>query len=354
MKLKLLLSTVILGWAASFLGAAGPAFGAPFAYVANEHSASVSQYAIGGAGELSLLAPPTVPAGAVPFGLAITPDSKSVYVVNIADNSVSEYTVNPATGELSAKTPASIAAGGGPRGITVAPDGKSAYVTNGYANANTVSQYDIDPVTGAMAPKSPATVPTGRGPLGVTVTPDGKTAYVTNFNGDAISQYDVDPTSGALSPKSPATVATYPSGAPEAVAVTPDGRSAYVANAVGVGVGQYDIDPVTGVLSPKSPASVYAGEGPSDVAVTPDGKSAYVTNANFGHGNTISQYDINPASGALTPKSPATIASGTQPVQIAVTTPPRVPTSKAQCKHGGWRRFGFKNQGQCIAFVNRH
>jgi 6-phosphogluconolactonase (cycloisomerase 2 family) len=87
------------------------------------------------------------------------------------------------------------------------------------------------------------------------------------------------------------------------------------------------------------------------IAVTPDGESAYVTNFQV---NSVSQYDIDPASGALTPKSPATIASGTQPVQIAVTTPPRVPTSKAQCKHGGWRRFGFKNQGQCIAFVNRH
>jgi hypothetical protein len=29
------------------------------------------------------------------------------------------------------------------------------------------------------------------------------------------------------------------------------------------------------------------------------------------------------------------------------------PTSKDQCKHGGWRGFGdtFKNQGQCVAFV---
>ena len=28
-----------------------------------------------------------------------------------------------------------------------------------------------------------------------------------------------------------------------------------------------------------------------------------------------------------------------------------LPTSKAQCKNGGWKQFGFKNQGQCIAFV---
>jgi hypothetical protein len=31
----------------------------------------------------------------------------------------------------------------------------------------------------------------------------------------------------------------------------------------------------------------------------------------------------------------------------------QVPTTKAQCKNGGWKEFGFKNQGLCIAFVNR-
>ncbi len=29
------------------------------------------------------------------------------------------------------------------------------------------------------------------------------------------------------------------------------------------------------------------------------------------------------------------------------------PTTKDQCKGGGWKQFGFKNQGQCIAFVNQ-
>lgn len=28
------------------------------------------------------------------------------------------------------------------------------------------------------------------------------------------------------------------------------------------------------------------------------------------------------------------------------------PTSVAECKKGGWQQFGFRNQGQCIAFVN--
>lgn len=37
---------------------------------------------------------------------------------------------------------------------------------------------------------------------------------------------------------------------------------------------------------------------------------------------------------------------------VVVDTPP-APTSKDQCKHGGWRAFPqFKNQGACVSFVN--
>lgn len=42
-----------------------------------------------------------------------------------------------------------------------------------------------------------------------------------------------------------------------------------------------------------------------------------------------------------------------QSFQSAVTPPkPPLPTSKAQCKNGGWRNYPqFKNQGQCVSFV---
>jgi hypothetical protein len=34
---------------------------------------------------------------------------------------------------------------------------------------------------------------------------------------------------------------------------------------------------------------------------------------------------------------------------------PLLPSTKAQCKNGGWRNYGamFKNQGQCVAFVSQ-
>jgi hypothetical protein len=45
---------------------------------------------------------------------------------------------------------------------------------------------------------------------------------------------------------------------------------------------------------------------------------------------------------------------GTGPTfgDYVVTDAPALPTTKDQCKNGGWRNFGvFKNQGDCVSFV---
>jgi len=37
---------------------------------------------------------------------------------------------------------------------------------------------------------------------------------------------------------------------------------------------------------------------------------------------------------------------------VVVADAPPLPTSKDQCKNGGWRNYpGFKNQGDCVSFV---
>ena len=40
-------------------------------------------------------------------------------------------------------------------------------------------------------------------------------------------------------------------------------------------------------------------------------------------------------------------------IAVVDAQPPAQPTSKEQCKDGGWQQYDFKNQGQCVAFVNR-
>jgi YVTN family beta-propeller protein len=55
----------------------------------------------------------------------------------------------------------------------------------------------------------------------------------------------------------------------------------------------------------------------------------------------------------------ATIPVGVDPFGVAITPAPQVPTTIKQCEHGGYLKFGppagpFKNQGQCVSYVEHH
>jgi DNA-binding beta-propeller fold protein YncE len=289
---------------------------------------NVAQYAISAAGGLSSLTPAKVGAEAGPLGIAITPDGKSVYLANNGAGTVSQYSVDPLTGKLSPKEPATVSIGApeehNPSGVAVTPDGKSAYVTD--ESEGVVLEYNIDSLTGKLSPKESHFVPAEAGARFIAITPDGKNAYVTNEHAGTVSQYSIEPATGQLSPKEPATVPAELLGT-YGIAVSPDGKNAYVTNG-GEGsefdnVSQYSIDPTTGKLSPKEPATVAAGKHPHGIAISPDGKSAYVAN----HGpeetgkntGTVSQYSIDPLTGKLSAKEPATVTAGERPAAIAIT-----------------------------------
>jgi DNA-binding beta-propeller fold protein YncE len=162
----------------------------------------------------------------------------------------------------------------------------------------------------------------------------------------AVGQFDVQ-ADGALTPKNPPTVPTE--SGPQGLAVSPDGRSVYVANTFGNSISQYNASP-DGALAPKSPTSLPAPL-PFGVAVSGDARSVYVTTAGPTDIGTVSQFDIG-TGGVLIPKNPPTVTAGVGAAAVAVgpdLTPP--PTSIQQCQHGGWRAFGFKNQGACVSFI---
>jgi YVTN family beta-propeller protein len=101
-------------------------------------------------------------------------------------------------------------------------------------------------------------------------------------------------------------------------------------------------------------ATIPVGVSPIGVAITPDGTRAYVTNEGS---NTVSGTVsvIDTATNTVV----ATIPVGPGPFGIAITPAPQAPTSKEQCKHGGYLKFGppagpFKNQGQCVSYVEHH
>ena len=318
MKLKLILTTAIVGMVASLLGAAAPAQADPFAYVpnsggrrqrlpvrhrrgraagaivpghrrhrrplprgggepgrpsvyvANSGNDSVSQYDIGAGGLLAPLSPATVATGAAPFGVAVSPDGGSVYVANFRRWQRLPVRRRRGRGAL-AEEP-------GHGGHRHRPRG------GGEPGRGERLRHQLDerqrlPVRrrrrrGALA-EEPGHGGHRRRPVRGGGEPGrGERLRRQLHRAHTVSQYDVG-AGGALSPKSPATVAT--GAGPRGVAVSPDGRSVYVANSGSDSVSQYDVG-AGGALSPKSPATVATGGDPRGVAVSPDGGSAYVAN----------------------------------------------------------------------------
>ena len=306
------------GWfvAIGMMGFLAAAASATNVYVTNINDNTVSQFEVSAGGALAPLSPASIAAGSGPNGIAVAADGRSAYVGDELSDAVSQYTIDAATGRLTAKAPATVPAGAGPFGLNVAasPDGRNLYVGNtslGDFNQASIAQYSIDPTSGAIAPKAPpnATLPAAGPPFGLAVSPDSKHVYASC---GALCEFGVAPTTGVLSADGDGFTNAFE---PFAVAVAPNGRSAYVTAAFGIGIQQYDIDPATGQLSPKTPSSVPAGSGGEGIAVSPDGKSVYATS---GAPDAVWQYDVDPATGALHPKTPSSVPAGGNPIGIAV------------------------------------
>ncbi len=272
-------------------------------------------------GALSPLAPPAVStSGDQPWGIAATPDGRSLYVTNEASNTIAQFDV-AVTGTLTPKAPATVSTApfGFPSNVAVHPDGGSFYVVSSLAlgpggtMADAVLQYDIA-AGGLLVPKAPPTVAAGMNPFGIAITPDGRSLYVGSRNTDEILQYDVA-ADGTLAPKVPPSVTVAANATLWRMTVSPDGDSLYASDIGGPnGVFQFDIA-ANGTLAPKVPASVAlpAPSTASYVLVSFDGKSAYVSGA-----TDIFQFDIA-AGGLLAPKAvPSVPTGGANPAQLAM------------------------------------
>ena len=215
--------------------------------------------------------------------------------------------VYSAGGALTAIVTAQVGTGNHPTCITVDPTGHYVYVTN--LDDDTVSQYTIG-TGGALS--GIGTIGTGTQPNNVTIDPNGLYAYVANTytgNGfNTISQYTIG-MGGALSAMNPDAFAE--GSFPWFVTVDPSGRYAYVAN-FGFSTVSLCTIGAGGAIS-GCPASYGSGTSPYYITVDPTGHFVYVANYDS---NSVSEYSLG-TGGALS--GIGTIATGSEPVSIAVT-----------------------------------
>jgi PKD repeat protein len=213
-------------------------------------------------------------------------------------NLLSQYIVG-GDGSLTEQTPSAL--GFGAQDMAITPDGRFGYVTRSQGtDAGAIAQFARGN-GGRMEPNG--VLAADSDPRGILVNPQGtRVYYVLGGPGDLQSRpIAANGTLGA------ATTVVLGLTAPRFVAMTPSGTSLYVSDAsarLGPRVLQFDVDPATGAVSAKAPAAVAWPSAPGATApaeagrmtMTPDGRNLYATAATGGSG--IAHFAID-ASGAL-------------------------------------------------------
>lgn len=217
-----------------------------YAYVLDGGSSTVTAFAIDEPGRLTRIGKPveTDPGAPgpftpclddistpCPFGLAVAPSGRRLYVANVGSNTISALNIHP-NGELSLLGPPVPAGGIGPRGVAISPDGRRLYVT--HRDSDTIGVFAIDE-SGQLEPFGqpvhlPGCTPFGNpsqpqcSPFWVSIKPDGRWLYTTNMISGDISTFAITPDGGLTAVGERVPVG----GRPEGISITPDGQFFYV------------------------------------------------------------------------------------------------------------------------------
>ena len=259
--------------------------------------------------------------GSAPWGVAVSPSGKFVYVSNVdsgSNSSVSGFAVGsegtlsplPCSPSTNCETQKE------PEGIAISPTGNFLYVAN--HSSNTVSIFAVAADgTLTQVPCSPASnCNTGSSPQSVAVTPDGRFLYVVNDG--TLSSYAIA-ANGTLTPL-PCSALCSSGVALGQAAVSPSGAFLFVLAEGGGSVVPLAIAP-DGSLGPISCSPASNCEGGSDessLAISPNGQNLYVTNT--GSPSNVVVFSISP--GGVLAKQTCSPASncdaGKEPVGLTL------------------------------------
>ncbi len=250
------------------------------------------------------------------------------YVTNYPGNSV--RIIDDVTDTVVATVPV----GAGPVGVAISPDGAYALVANSLDGTASL----IKTATRSVV----ATIPVGKAPVGVGFLPNGNRAYVTNSGDGTVSVINIalrmvtasanvgaQPQQVAFSPKGDRAYVTLASG--KLVVLQTSNQAILtkvtVPSAYGVAVGRYN-DRIFVTSAPAEGAgSVYVisattfavahtiavNQQPVSAAISPDGLRLYVANRGS---NSVSIID------SIAEKVIATTAVGNAPVALGLTPDP--------------------------------
>ena len=170
---------------------------------------SLMEYAISADGSLTPLSPNDVAGPGYTYDLTVAPNG-FLYYPDADHGFVNVFQIDASTGQLA--NAGGFPTGTGPQSAPVSiafdPTGTYAYVVN--SADNSVTQFTANPSTGALTMNGPD-VATGAWPSWVAVDPSGKFAYITNSADRTISQFVIGST-GRLTPNGSFTLGAQPGG----------------------------------------------------------------------------------------------------------------------------------------------
>lgn len=168
-----------------------------------------------------------------PLNLVVHPAGGYLYAVNSGGNTITAFTIDPATGGLSqlSSVQAGTAGSGQPVTLAFTPDGRYAYAT--LQGDQQLVRYTVaingDLTNPAAVNITTAEVPVDPRPRYIAVDPAGRYAYVSHWSGD-VSTWTIDPATHALTFAGTAAVGNLPAW----IALDPNGRFAYTVVTGGV------------------------------------------------------------------------------------------------------------------------
>jgi 6-phosphogluconolactonase (cycloisomerase 2 family) len=237
------------------------------AYVTNMGgtAAQVSRYFIDqSSGTLTSLGSST--AGQIPFGVAVKPDGSVVLVVNLFDQTVSDFKTLPrcvleANNTLNLATTAAALGAATPELVAFHPTLPNAYVTDD--GLDLVYELAINPdltvsLLGTVQPSPVEEVQPE--PFSIVIDPTGRFLYTGSTKTGVISEFTIGAT-GLLTFESNETTGCT---SPISLAIDSTGQYLYAANVSGSTVAMFSINSTTGALSPIGTPNTIDAESPAN------------------------------------------------------------------------------------------